>query len=73
MTESSTTTVTLLITCPVCAASGAMIHHDVRSSLVYSCLHCTHEWQIEPVDIATSDATMIEQPQTRSRTKEPRG
>ena len=55
------TTVTLLIRCPVCAASGAMIHHDVRSSLVYSCLHCTHEWEIEPaIGAAATEPTVIE-------------
>jgi hypothetical protein len=57
------TTTTLLITCPVCAASGAMIHHDIRSSLIYSCLKCTHEWQIDPaVEGATSQSTVIEHP-----------
>ena len=67
------TTVTLLITCPVCAASGAMIHHDIRSSLIYSCLHCTHEWQIEPaVEATATDPAVVEPPRTSSRTKGPR-
>ena len=64
---------TLLITCPVCAASGEMIHHDIRSSLVYSCLYCTHEWQIEPgVEAATTEPTVIEHPRTSSETERPR-
>jgi hypothetical protein len=25
-----------------------MLHHDIRSSLVY-CLKCTHEWQVDAV------------------------
>ena len=70
MTDSSMTITTLLITCPVCAASGRMIHHDIRSSLVYSCLKCTHEWQIEPaVGAAVTEPTVIEPPRTSSRTK----
>jgi len=58
------TTVTQLITCPVCAASGTMIRHDIRSSLIYSCLQCTHEWQIEPVGGAATEPPVIEPPQT---------
>ena len=44
-----TTTAPPIITCPVCGAYGSTLHHDMRSSLVYSCLKCTHEWQIDPV------------------------
>ena len=69
--NSSTTTTALLITCPVCAASGAMIHHDIRSSLVYSCLNCMHEWEIDPVVPATTEPTAFEHPQTSSRTNRP--
>jgi hypothetical protein len=66
-------TMTLLITCPVCAASGAMIRHDIRSSLVYSCLNCTHEWQIEPgVGPAATEPTMLEDPRPSSGTQRPR-
>ena len=38
-----------------------MLHHDMRSSLDYSCLKCTHEWQIDPVvaTIATA-GTLVE-------------
>jgi hypothetical protein len=25
-----------VITCPVCGAQGAMLHHDVRASLIYA-------------------------------------
>ena len=67
------TTMTLLIRCPVCAASGRMIHHDIRSSLVYSCLNCTHEWQIEPtVGAAATEPTVVKHPRTYSRPKGPR-
>ena len=60
---------TLLITCPVCAASGRMIHHDIRSSLVYSCLNCTHEWQIEPaVEAAATQPTVVEPPRVAGYT-----
>jgi hypothetical protein len=38
------------IECPVCDAHGEMLHHDVRAPLVYSCLKCMHQWQIDPVD-----------------------
>ena len=61
------TIMTLLIKCPVCTASGSMIHHDIRSSLVYSCLNCRHEWQIEPpVGPAAARNTGTEQPRTGS-------
>ena len=76
------TTMIPIITCPVCEASGSMIHHDIRSSLVYSCLNCTHEWQIDPVveagatnptvEAATTQPRVIEHPRTSSRTKRPR-
>jgi len=67
MTDSSMT-MTLLIACPVCTASGAMIHHDHRSSLVYSCLHCRHEWEIEPAaGAASTEPTVVDHPQTSSR------
>jgi hypothetical protein len=44
-----------IITCPVCGADGSMLHHDLRSSLVYSCLRCTHEWQIDPTVATAAD------------------
>jgi uncharacterized Zn finger protein len=49
-----TTTASPIITCPVCGASGSMLHHDIRSSLVYSCLNCTHEWQVDPTVATTA-------------------
>jgi hypothetical protein len=64
---------TLLIKCPICTASGSMIHHDIRSSLVYSCLNCRHEWQIDPaVEGATTKSTVIEHPRTTSQNERPR-
>jgi uncharacterized Zn finger protein len=72
MTDSSMPTTTLLITCPVCAASGSMIHHDIRSSLVYSCLNCTHEWEIDPaIEAATTKPAVIES--IRERVRAPSG
>jgi DNA-directed RNA polymerase subunit RPC12/RpoP len=38
------------ITCPVCGSRGAVLRHDVRSSLLYFCQQCQHEWQIDPAD-----------------------
>jgi DNA-directed RNA polymerase subunit RPC12/RpoP len=38
------------IECPVCHSHGADIHHDIRSSLLYSCQRCRHEWQIDPAE-----------------------
>ena len=38
------------IECPVCHSHGADIHHDIRSSLLYFCQRCQHEWQIDPVE-----------------------
>ena len=68
--DSSRATTKLLITCPVCAASGSMIHHDLRSSLVYSCLNCTHEWEIVPVrEAATTEPPVVERRRKGVRTK----
>jgi hypothetical protein len=39
-----------VITCPVCGAQGAKLHHDVRASLIYACQQCMHEWQIDPAE-----------------------
>jgi putative phosphoribosyl transferase len=36
--------------CPVCGANGPMLRHDVRAPLIYSCMSCLHEWQIDPAD-----------------------
>ena len=40
----------LIIECPVCGSDGAEIRHDIRSSLIYSCQQCEHEWQIDPTE-----------------------
>lgn len=72
MMDSSMTTTALLIRCPVCGASGGMIHHDIRSSLIYSCLNCTHEWQIDPVGLATTESPVSDDPGTSSQAERPR-
>jgi hypothetical protein len=38
------------VECPVCHSHGALLHHDIRSSLRYACERCLHEWQIEPAE-----------------------
>ena len=38
------------VRCPVCQSHGAMLHHDMRASLVYSCQQCLHAWQIDPAE-----------------------
>jgi hypothetical protein len=40
----------IIIKCPVCESQGAALHHDIRASLVYSCLQCLHTWQIDPAE-----------------------
>ena len=42
--------ISLVIKCPVCDAHGSQVRHGVRATLVYSCLRCLHEWQIDPAD-----------------------
>lgn len=37
-----------IVVCPVCDAEGLTLHHDLRATLVYSCPHCLHEWQVDP-------------------------
>jgi hypothetical protein len=39
-----------LIECPVCHSHAPDIHHDIRSSLLYFCQRCQHEWQIDPAE-----------------------
>lgn len=39
-----------IICCPVCESHGAVLHHDIRASLLYCCSNCLHEWQIDPAE-----------------------
>ena len=39
-----------IISCPVCGSDGPELRHDVRSSLLYFCVTCDHEWQMDPED-----------------------
>ena len=49
-----------IIRCPVCQSHGAMLHHDLRASLVYACLNCLHTWQIAPAEATPqADLTMM--------------
>jgi hypothetical protein len=62
------TTMAAPIMCPVCGSHGSMLHHDIRSSLVYSCLNCTHEWQIAPgLGAAATEPATIEHPPARAQ------
>jgi len=45
-----TTIAAPIIKCPVCESHGAMLHHDIRAALVYSCQKCMHEWEIDPAE-----------------------
>jgi hypothetical protein len=61
-------TLSPVITCPVCDAHGSQVRHGVRAALVYSCLRCLHEWQIDPADEpadepAPADTAVAEDPQ----------
>jgi hypothetical protein len=40
----------LIVSCPFCGSDGAALRHDIRSSLIYFCDNCEHEWQIDPAD-----------------------
>jgi uncharacterized Zn finger protein len=50
-----------VVKCPVCEAEGDFLHHDVRSSLLYSCENCLHEWQEDAEPERPADA---DQPST---------
>ena len=68
-----TTTAPPIIRCAVCGSHDSMLHHDIRSSLAYSCKKCLHEWQIDPAEEPPqADSTVAERPRTPSRTKRPR-
>jgi len=60
------------VSCPVCNSDGAMLGHNIRASLVYSCQKCLHEWQIDPADEPPQVGPMVvERPRTPSRTERP--
>lgn len=63
-----------IIRCPVCQSSGAMLHHDIRAPLVYSCMKCLHEWQIELAEEPPrEDLAAVERRRTPSaRVRRPR-
>ena len=67
-------TTQLIISCPVCQSHGAMLHHDIRAPLVYSCQNCMHEWQIDPAEEPPqADPTVAERPRTPwARSRPPR-
>jgi hypothetical protein len=69
-----TATARAIIKCPVCESHGAMLHHDIRASLVYSCQKCMHEWEIDPAEEPPqADPTVAERPRMPSaRTRRPR-
>ena len=67
----TTTSPPTIIRCPVCASNGAMLHHDIRASLIYSCENCTHEWQIDPAEEPQqADPMVAERPRTPSTSAE---
>jgi len=63
-----------VIRCPVCRAHGAVLRHDIRAPLVYSCQNCMHEWEIDLAEEPPqADPTAAERRQTPSaRRKMPR-
>ena len=57
-------TLSPVIKCPICDAHGSLLRHDVRAVLVYSCLRCLHEWQIDAEDEpAPAGPAVAEDPQ----------
>ncbi len=67
-----TATAPPIIMCPVCYSHGAILHHDIRASLVYSCQKCMHEWQIDPADEPPqADPMVAERPRTPSARSTP--
>lgn len=68
-----TATAPPIIKCPVCQSHGDMLHHDIRAPLVYSCMNCLHEWEIDPAEEPPdADPTMAERRRTPSPTNRPR-
>ena len=67
------TTPAPIIKCPVCESHGAMLHHDIHASLVYSCQKCLREWEIDPAEeLPQADPMMAERPRMPSaRIKRP--
>lgn len=51
-----------VVKCPVCEAEGDFLHHDVRSSLLYSCEKCRHEWQEAAEPECPADADQASTP-----------
>ena len=68
----ATATAPPIIRCPVCQSNGAMLHHDIRAPLIYSCQNCMHEWQIDPAEEPPqADTTAVERPRTPSARRKP--
>ena len=67
-----TATVASIIRCPVCESHGAMLHHDLRAPLIYSCQKCMHEWQIDPAEEpAQANPIVAKVPRTPSAPRKP--
>jgi len=50
-----------------------MLHHDLRSPLVYSCQKCLHEWEIDPgEEPLPADTKVAERPRAPSVRRGPR-
>jgi hypothetical protein len=62
-----------IIRCPVCQSDGAMLHHDLRATLVYSCQNCMHEWQIDVAEEPPQEDPTVERPRTASARSQPLG
>ena len=61
-----TVTAPPIIMCPICQSHGAMLRHDIRAPLVYSCQNCMHEWQIDPAEEPPQPDVVTKRPRTPS-------
>jgi hypothetical protein len=69
-----TATTAPIIKCPVCESSGAMLRHDLRAPLFYSCQNCMHEWQIDRAEEPPeAEPPVAERQQTRAVRSKPSG
>ena len=60
------------IVCPVCGSHGQRLHRDIRASLVYTCMACQHEWQIDPTAEPEEDPAKVERLPLASTRRAPR-
>ena len=57
-----TTTAASIVICPECGSDNEMLNQDRRSSLVYGCKVCLHEWQMDAGEELVEEVLSVPEP-----------